>query len=77
MASGAYTHTHAYTRALKVILRNQACAGLWLVRAWFKNYTVLDFGSDACQIYVQIVQVNAKSAWKISDILLLFYTLVF
>ena len=36
MASGADTHTHTYIRT-NVILRNQARAGLWPARAWFKN----------------------------------------
>ena len=35
MVSGAYTH--AYSRTLKVISRNQAHAGLWPACAWFKN----------------------------------------
>ena len=30
-------HTHTYTRALKVITRNQARAGHSPARAWFKN----------------------------------------
>ena len=35
---GVHTHTHAYTRALKVISRNQARTGLWPACAWFKNH---------------------------------------
>ena len=31
-----HTHTHTYIRT-EVILRNQARAGLWPARAWFKN----------------------------------------
>ena len=32
-------------------------------------YTIrLNFGSDTCQIKVKIVQVNTKSAWKMSDV---------
>ena len=41
MASGAYTHTHTHTHThfggMKVIIRNQARAGLRPVCAWFKN----------------------------------------
>ena len=37
-----HTHAHTYTNmhvAIRTgsILRNQACAGLWLARAWFNN----------------------------------------
>ena len=46
IAWGAYTHTHTHMRAhahtyayicTEVILRNQVCAPLWPVHAWFKN----------------------------------------
>ena len=40
-------------------------------------YTVtLDFGSNACQMIVGIVQVNIKSAWNMSDLRLLFHALL-
>ena len=36
-----HTHTHTQARIPTIrtrsILRNQACAGLWLARAWFNN----------------------------------------
>ena len=34
------THTHARIHTIRTgsILRNQACAGLWPARAWFKNH---------------------------------------
>ena len=39
------------------------------------NAITLNFGSDTCQIKVGIVQVNAKSARKMSDVRLLFHAL--
>ena len=32
-----HKHTHTYRHPHRNILRNQARAGLWLARAWFKN----------------------------------------
>ena len=37
------------------------------------NAITLNFGSDTCQIKVGIVQVNTKSAQKMSDVRLLFH----
>ena len=39
------------------------------------NAITLNFGLDTCQIKVGIVQVNTKSAWKMSDVRLLFHAL--
>ena len=39
------------------------------------NVITLNFGSDTCQIKVGIVQVNTKSAQKMSDVRLLFHVL--
>ena len=39
------------------------------------NAITLNFGSDTCQIKVGIVQVNTKSAEKMSDVRLLFHAL--
>ena len=50
MASGADTHTHAYIRT-EVISGNQANAGLWPARAWFKygsNYVACYMRMEAC-----------------------------
>ena len=38
--------------------------------------TVAYFGSDICQIKLGFVQVNTKSAQKMSDVRLLFHTLL-
>ena len=42
-----YTHIHTQTRILtfadKAILRNQACAGLWPVCAWFNKQKLCIF----------------------------------
>ena len=39
------------------------------------NGIALNFGSDTCQIKVRIVQLNTKSARKMSDVQLLFHAL--
>ena len=44
-----HTHTHAYTRTLKVISRNQACGGGRLPHSWFNYVKQSICQEDACK----------------------------
>ena len=42
---------------------------LTFTKTLVESYAItLNFGSDTCQIKVGIVQVNNKSAWRMSDV---------
>ena len=56
--------------------QDKICSDIF--QKWSDISTVaLYFGSDICQIKLRFVQVNLKSARKMSDVRLLFHALVF